>query len=33
MLMERQVNRVFIMGNLAEKAGKFKGENSMKIIQ
>lgn len=33
MLMERQVNRVFIIGNLADKAGKKKGENSLKIIQ
>ena len=31
--MERMANRVFILGNLGEKAGKIKGENSMKIIQ
>ena len=31
--MERMVNRVFIIGNLGEKHGKIKGENSMKIIQ
>ena len=33
MLMERQVNRVFIVGNLAEKTGRVKGENSLRIIQ
>lgn len=33
MCMERMVNRVFIIGNLGEKHGKIKGENSMKIIQ
>lgn len=33
MLMERQVNRVFIVGNLAEKTGRIKGENSLRIIQ
>jgi 3-phosphoglycerate kinase len=31
--MERMVNRVFILGNLGEKSGKIKGEDSMKIIQ
>ena len=33
MCMERMVNRVFIIGNLGQKAGHIKGENSMKIIQ
>ena len=32
MLMERQVNRVFIVGNLAGKTGRVKGENSLRII-
>jgi hypothetical protein len=32
MLMERMVNRIFIIGNLGPKSGKFKSENSMKII-
>lgn len=32
MCMERMVNRIFIVGNLGEKSGKIKGENSMKII-
>ena len=31
--MERMVNRVFIIGNLGERSGRVKGENSMKIIQ
>ena len=31
--MERMVSRIFIVGNLGEKSGKIKGENSMKIIQ
>lgn len=30
--MERMVNRIFIIGNLGPKSGKFKSENSMKII-
>lgn len=29
---EKMANRVFIMGNLGERHGKVKGENSMKII-
>ena len=33
MCMERMVSRIFIVGNLGEKSGKIKGENSMKIIQ
>lgn len=31
--MERMVNRVFVIGNLGEKSGRIRGENSMKIIQ
>jgi hypothetical protein len=31
--MERMCNRVFVIGNLGDKHGKIKGENSMKIIQ
>ena len=30
--MERMANRVFILANLGERAGKIKGENSLKII-
>lgn len=29
---ERMANRTFILGNLADKAGKLKPENSMHII-
>lgn len=31
--MERMVNRVFVIGNLGERSGRIRGENSMKIIQ
>lgn len=31
--MERMANRVFVLGNLGERAGRIKGESSMKIIQ
>ena len=31
-IVEHIGNRTFIMGNLAEKCGKIKHENSMKII-
>ena len=31
--MERMANRVFVIGNLGEKTGRIKGENSMRIIQ
>ena len=30
--MERMANRVFIIGNLGEKSGYMKGQNSMRII-
>ena len=33
MCMERMANRVFIIGNLGEKSGRVRGENSMRIIQ
>ena len=31
--MERMVNRVFVIGNLGDRSGRIRGENSMKIIQ
>jgi 3-phosphoglycerate kinase len=31
--MERMVNRVFLIGNLGERSGRPRGENSMRIIQ
>ena len=33
MCMERMVNRVFVIGNMGERSGRMRGENSMKIIQ
>jgi len=31
--MERMVNRVFLIGNLGDRSGRARGENSMRIIQ
>jgi hypothetical protein len=31
--MEHNANRVFVIGNLGEKSGRIRGENSMRIIQ
>ena len=31
--MDKMANRIFVIGNLGERHGKIKGENSMKIIQ
>lgn len=33
MIMERMANRIFVIGNLGDRAGRIMGENSMRLIQ